>query len=262
MQLPYALRTLGQRLFRHVPVRVRSGVNRGRRWSLVTTGRGYGSGRFGRARVEVLEALLQPGECFLDLGAHKGFMSLAASRLVGPAGTVIAVEPATTNLWFLERHLRWNHANNVQIVRAAVGADSRTVKFGGQGDSLAYEVGTGDEDVPLRPVDRLLHEYGLPRPTAIKMDIEGRELDALQGGRTLLRPDVFLLISVHTRELYDRCQKLLEDAGFRLFPSHEIALRLSGVEPEWGGDHDLLAVGAERAVDASKLGELNLFRGS
>lgn len=262
MQLPYTLRTAGQRVFRHIPVRVRSGLNRGRKWSLVTTGRGYGSGRFGQARLEVLEGLIQPGECVLDLGAHKGFMSLAVSRLVGPTGTVVAVEPAPTNLWFLERHLRWNDVQNVRIVPAAVGAASATVRFGGRGDSLAYEVGSGDEEVRQRPLDRIVEEHDLPRPTAIKMDIEGRELEALQGGRPLLKPDVFLLISVHTRELYDQCAELLRNVGFRLFPSHEIARRLSGAEAEWGGDHDLLAVGPERTIDPSELAKLALFRGA
>src|SRR5690606_13230739 len=76
MQLPYHLREIGYRLLGAVPIRVRSGINRGRRWSLASTGRGYGSGRFGQDRLAALAAVVRPGETFWDLGAHKGFMTL------------------------------------------------------------------------------------------------------------------------------------------------------------------------------------------
>lgn len=261
MQLPYSVRTLGYQLLGRVPVRVRSGINQGRRWSLATTGRGYGSGSFGADRLEVLAELVRPGECVFDLGAHKGFMSLACARLVGPEGTVVAVEPGRSNLWFLRRHVAWNRAANVRIVPCAVGEEPREVAFGGRGDSLAYQVGEGDDRVELKTLPQIAREQSVPRPTVVKMDIEGQELATLRGAREVLRPDVVLLISVHGRALYDDCAALLTEAGFRLFPSREIQRRLSGEEPEWGGDHDLLAVGADRDVDEERLGRLPLLAG-
>ncbi len=259
MQLPYTIRTLGQRLFGQVRVRVRSGVNQGRRWSLVSTGRGYGSGTFGQDRLEVAQALLRPGDTVLDLGAHKGFMTLAASRLVGPEGTVVSVEPGTSNLWFLRRHVRWNRADNVRIVEAAVGETSGTVAFGGRGDSLAYQVGTGDEEVPLRSIPHILQEGDAQPPSLIKMDIEGQELAALKGAGEALTDQAALIISVHSRELYDGCAELLEARGFTLLPSWEIQRRLSGELPEWGGDDDLVAVGPRRSFDRPAVEALPLF---
>lgn len=259
MQLPYSVRTAGQRILGNVRVRVRSGINEGRRWSLVSTGRGYGSGAFGRARLEVAEALVQPGDCVLDLGAHKGFMSLAASRLVGPDGVVVAVEPGSTNLWFLRKHVSWNRAHNVRIVRAAVGSEAGTVSFGGRGDSLAYQVGVGDEEVPLMTIPDILQEADAPLPSLIKMDIEGQELAALEGAAQALSPTVALIISVHSRELYDACAALLTGRGFKLFPGWEIARRLSGEVEAWGGDDDLVAIGPDREFDREQLEALSLF---
>jgi FkbM family methyltransferase len=259
MQLPYSARTAGQRLLGNVRVRVRSGINEGLRWSLVSTGRGYGSGAFGRARLEVAEALLEPGDCVVDLGAHKGFMSLAASRLVGPDGHVVAVEPGSTNLWFLRKHVSWNRAGNVRIVRAAVGAEAGTVSFGGRGDSLAYQVGVGDEEVPLMPIPDILREAGAPLPNLIKMDIEGQELAALEGAGEALSDTVALIISIHSRELYDACAALLTRRGFNLFPGWEIRRRISGAVEEWGGDHDLVAIGPKRDFDRARLERLSLF---
>jgi len=88
MQLPFAVRDLGQRLFRQVPVRIASGINKNMKWSIVTNYRGYGSGIVGAARLEALQAIVRPGDCVWDVGAHKGFVTLAAARLVGGAGSV------------------------------------------------------------------------------------------------------------------------------------------------------------------------------
>lgn len=262
MQLPYSVRTLGQRLLSRVRVPVRSGVNRGYKWSIVSTGRGYGSGAFGRERLGALQAVVRPGDCFFDLGAHKGFITLAASRMVGPAGTVVAVEPGRSNLWFLRHHVSWNDVHNVHIVHAAVGAGAGTVAFGGRGDSLAYQVGTGDEEVPIRSVAQIVSEQGVAPPGVIKMDIEGHELHALNGALPLLRPEVALLVSVHSRQLYVGCSKLLDDIGFKLFPSYEIQRRLTGEIAEWGGDHDLLAVGSARPIDEAAIARLPLMSGA
>jgi FkbM family methyltransferase len=261
MQLPYVIRSLGHRLLGNARVRIKSGINQGFQWSVVTTGRGYGSGSFGRDRLGALQALAQPGECFLDLGAHKGFMSLAASRMVGPSGTVVAVEPGESNLWFLRKHLAWNDVRNVRVVQAAVGAGGGTVAFGGRGDSLAYQVGVGDDTVPLKSVPQIVAEEQVPPPSLIKMDIEGHELEALQGAAPLLGAEVVLLISIHSRALFEDCSKLLEEHGFKLFPSHEIARRISDPSMDWGGDHDLLAIGSGRSFDPTQIDELGLLTG-
>lgn len=260
MQLPYRVRTLGYRLLGGVPVRVRSGVNRGRRWSLVSTGRGYGSGRFGRDRIAALAALVRPGECFWDLGAHKGFVTLAASRLVGPDGLVIAVEPGPANLPFLRRHVAWNEAANVRIVPAAVGESSGPVAFGGQGDSLSYQVGVGDETVQLETIPGIMGRLDLPAPTTMKMDIESQEAAALRGALPVLRDDLVVLASIHDADLYQECRDLLLDRSFRLYESHEMALRTSGRLADWGGDHDILAIGPGRPHDPSAIRALALIR--
>lgn len=261
MQLPYHLREIGYRLLGAVPIRVRSGINRGRRWSLASTGRGYGSGRFGQDRLAALAAVVRPGETFWDLGAHKGFMTLAAARLVGPEGLVVAVEPGPVNLPFLRRHVAWNDLGNVRIVASAVGEDPGPVAFGGRGDSLAYQVGIGEVTVPLETIPGIMSRLELPVPTAIKMDIEGREAAALRGALPVLRDDLALLVSVHDAALHMECRKLLLTRGFSLYESHEMALRTSGRMPAWGGDHDLLAIGPARAHDPAAIQALDLIRG-
>lgn len=154
MQLPFAIRTLGQRLVGAIWLPIVGGVNRGLKWSIVSAGRGYGSGSFGRARIQALQAVVRPGDCVWDVGAHKGFMTLAAASMVGPTGMVVACEPSRRNRWFLLRHLRWNDVRNVTVASAALSDFDGTARFGGTGDSLAYTLRRGDEVTEVRTLPR------------------------------------------------------------------------------------------------------------
>jgi FkbM family methyltransferase len=260
MQLPYPVRVLGQRAFGDVRVRIRSGPNCGMLWSLAALGRGYGSGRFGRDRIEALACVIQGGDSFWDVGAHKGFISLAAARLVGPSGMVVAIEPASANLRFLERHLVWNGVRNVRVVPAAASDRNGIASFGGRGSSVAFRLGDGPESTPVRTIELLAVELGLGRPTILKIDVEGEEAAVLRGANRLLGTDQALLISTHSRELYEECRALLQPIGFRIYDSWEIARHRRDDTP-WTSDHDLLAVGRDRHVDATRIQALELITG-
>lgn len=261
MQLPYAIRNLGQTLFRNVRTTVAAGINEGLKWSIVTSGRGYGSGSFGVDRIEALRVVVRPGDCYWDVGAHKGFMSLAASRMVGPSGTVVSVEPSATNRWFLHHHLEWNDVRNVTVVPVALSGERGEAAFGGRGDSLAYELGRGDEIVPVRTLVDLVDDDDLPPPDVMKIDAEGQEAAILEGGGRVIPPHAAVLVSVHGRAMHEACTRILGGWGFRLFESWEMARCSADPQEPWTSDYDLLAVGPRRDVDAAALQQLALFRG-
>ena len=261
MRFPRAVRALGQSVLGGVPVPIRSGYNRGLRWSLAALGRGYGSGTFGRDRLEALEAVVRQGDTFWDLGAHKGFVTLAAARMVGPSGRVVAVEPASVNLRFLRRHLEWNGVVNARVVTAALSDRNGVSSFGGGGSSVAFHLGEGDETVPVKTLDQLAAELDVPRPGVLKLDVEGEEAAVLRGAGRLLGGDQAVLASTHSRALYEECRALLEERGFRVLDSWEIAARRSAPMRPWSSDHDLLAIGSGRRVDEQRLRALRLIAG-
>lgn len=259
MQLPYPLRRAGQRALGDMRVRIRSGRNQGYWWSVAALGRGYGSGKFARERIEALAAVLQDGDAFWDVGAHKGFITLAGSRLVGPLGVVVAIEPATDNLRFLERHLTWNAIGNVRVVPAAVSDLAGVSAIGGAGSSVAFRLGRGPERVPVRTIELLAVELDL-RPTVLKIDVEGEEAAVLRGAKRLFGTDQALLISTHSRALYEECRAQLEPNGFRIFDSWEIARHRRDGTP-WTSDHDFLAIGFDRQVEPERINALELVAG-
>jgi len=261
MQLPFAIRDVGQTLFRRIPVKVGAGINQGLKWSIVTSGRGYGSGSFGSDRIEALKAVVKPGDTFWDIGAHKGFMTLAAATMVGADGFVVSIEPSARNRWFLERHLSWNNVTNVRVVPTAISGEAGEARFGGHGDSLAYELGTGDEVVAVRTVPDVMRDFDVSAPSVIKIDAEAQEAEILAGAGAAIGSDVAMLISVHGRPLHEKVIEWLRSRDFRVFESWEMALCSADADRPWRSDYDLLAVGPTRTVDEKRIRALALFTG-
>jgi hypothetical protein len=69
--------------------------------------------------------LLASGDVCVDVGAHIGYFSLLASRLVGPHGHVYALEPAPATYAALRSNLELNGVTNVTALRVAAGDRER-----------------------------------------------------------------------------------------------------------------------------------------
>jgi FkbM family methyltransferase len=144
--------------------------------------------------VEWLRRVIKPNDTVIDVGANVGQMTLEAAHLVGPAGRVIAIEPAPGNIKILKKHISGNgFADRVTIVEAACGAHANgeiTLHiFGDHGDSIgsghnikepAHEGKWISIKVPLCSVDTLCSN-GFLKPDVIKIDVEGAELEVLRG---------------------------------------------------------------------------------
>jgi len=171
-------------------VTVRSGIARGLR--IVIEPRRekfYWSGAFEEAVQGALADELGPGQTFWDVGAHAGFFSLAAARLVGPSGRVVSFEPAPANRARLERAIESNGFGNIEVEpRALAGADEDGFLHAHGSTSMWTLVpalgGAGGVAVTCATIDTLASELGAP--DLIKLDVEGAELDVLAGGVRLL----------------------------------------------------------------------------
>ncbi len=115
-----AARSTARRIPLDKPLPVMSGPLRGARWIPDSTVRKCWLGTFEPVEQRRFVDFVRPGMTVYDLGANVGFYSLLASRLVGPTGRVIAVEPLPRNIAYLQRHVVANAATNVTIVQGAV----------------------------------------------------------------------------------------------------------------------------------------------
>lgn len=133
---------------------------------------------------EALVAALSPGAVFLDVGANAGFYTFWALAQRHEGLKVIAVEPTDV---MLER-LRYNLALNgledqVTLCACAVTPEPCEVVIEEHADNLGQtavrSVGAGKR-VPGRPLLELLHEVGVAKVDAMKIDIEGHEVPVLE----------------------------------------------------------------------------------
>ena len=159
-------------------------------------------GRYEQENVRTLEALVRTGMTVWDIGANIGQMTYVLSRLVGPAGRVLAVEPGPRNARRLTRSV--GRRKNVRIRECAVSDSARWAAFAGDGRSDAKITDAGNLLVRTVTLDNLLNTTEHP-PSIVKLDIEGHELPAFRGATRLLsevRP--ILVVEFHGAGLPER----------------------------------------------------------
>jgi FkbM family methyltransferase len=147
----------------------------------------------------LLIEFLQPGMCFVDVGAHLGYEAMLASVLVGPRGRVISFEPQ-------RQIVQWTALNlmpypQARVVEAAAGSEIGTMRFSeqdivrsafsGQGDKT--EAGCVEYQVELTKIGAALREGERP-VHAIKCDAEGADVEVLHGALDILREDRPILV--------------------------------------------------------------------
>jgi FkbM family methyltransferase len=132
---------------------------------------------------------IRKGDVVLDCGANVGVETLYALRL--GAGKVVAIEPSPVNVKVLEK----NFAKEIEQGRVIVYPKGVWDKDDVQelhlnDDTSAMDTFLLKRDhssrvvkAPLTTIDRLVQDLKLERVDFIKMDTEGAEKRALEGGR-------------------------------------------------------------------------------
>ncbi len=153
-----------------------------------------------RLRVEPREiayvlASLRPGDCAVDLGAHRGGYLYWMQKLVGKGGRVIAFEPQPALAAYLRRMAARLQLANVTVEELAVsdtpGEAVLHIPEGGPACGATLERGLLQGRSETRAVgavtlDGYLAGKGL-RPRLVKCDAEGHELRIFRGAERLLR---------------------------------------------------------------------------
>lgn len=207
----------------------------------------------------LLAKLIGKDATVLDVGAHAGQFAKLFAKLAKD-GTVYAFEPSPYARAILTTVVRLKRLYNVRVVTAGVGAEPGTLSLqtpikasGSLGFGLAH---FGDSErreplqrteVPVTTLDAFCAEHDL-RPSFIKADIEGWELQMLRGATTVLRdarPALILeVVDSHLHRAGDSRAALfrfLADAGYDRFAVSGSALRPSSDD---AGDDDYLFIAA------------------
>ena len=143
---------------------------------------------------------LKPGDTFIDVGGHFGYFTLLASRLVGPAGRVVAFEASRNTYAVLVENVR--QQPNVTAYHLALSDQHETISFFefpvlyNEFNSMDVDQFRNEKwfakfppqriDVPATRLDDVVERDNL-QPTIIKIDVEGAELKVIRGAAGTLR---------------------------------------------------------------------------
>jgi FkbM family methyltransferase len=171
---------------------------------------------------------LPPGRdyrCICDAGAAAGLFAVAACARF-PTAQVRAFEPSLRQRIILRRNLRLNGCTRqVDVIPIGLWHSTGVLDFRTHGAIGALRAATElpltlafAERVRVDSLDHVVMRHGV-RFDLIKMDIEGAELEAIEGARDTLRRDrpELLIQAYHQRDgarTFERCAARLQSLGY------------------------------------------------
>lgn len=205
-----------------------------------------------------LQRRVRPGEIVLDVGAFLGIYAILEARRAGPGGRVVALEPTPWSAAIARRHIAFNTAGaaGITLIEAAAGDTARRAVLheyeqpyvNALTEAVDVDAAPSRRTVDVVSLDSICAQLALT-PTFVRMDVQGAEIQALEGARELIRsaPPGFTIVA----EMHPQCwpafgvdaaiaQATIESLGLRAEP-------LDPGEPLFGRDaHAVLTLRERR----------------
>jgi FkbM family methyltransferase len=166
----------------------------------------YLAGEYEPEVTQVVMERVREGMIVVDGGANIGYYTLLFSHLVGVSGKVYAFEPDPAMYQALLMNIFRNALSNVEAFDYALGKTSGMALFhalGGVGSGFAQDSDIGGMHIIVQVValDSLLE--GRERVDFVKLDVEGTELDCLEGMQNIIakNPEILVIFEVNLNKL-------------------------------------------------------------
>ena len=154
---------------------------------------------------------IKKGNIVFDIGANIGYYTILASKLVGKKGRVYAFEPDERNLRLLQKNLKLNNCQNVEVIPQPVSNQTALVGFlenTSQGESKIKTSSLKGRKIKAISLDDFVKQKRIKKIDVLKMDIEGAEVLALKGGQN------FLAKTPHLKIFLECNPESLKEFGF------------------------------------------------
>jgi len=166
-------------------------------WNFISEGHSYEP-----ETCEFAESVLKAGDCFLDIGAHIGYFSILAAKIVGHNGKVLSFEPEKNNYDRLRHNIALNNQTNIKTFDIALSSEDRQgelfVNSDNDGGHALWDVrkhplnekSRSDlvkQRLTIAPLDKIIQTEPVDRIKLIKIDTEGAEHNILLGSSHTLK---------------------------------------------------------------------------
>lgn len=175
-----------------------------------------------------LRTRLSPGSMVLDVGAYVGHIGLLLSDLVDPAD-ILAFEPSPVSFLRLRENWETNGWVTDKLFQVAVGSKTGTAYVSRSSSPVTtMQVRTttseeSDHQIEMVRLDDLRDLWVGRQIGLLKIDVEGAELDVLEGAAQVLEKDRPELVMFESLEdtLNPQIQRCFLSAGYTVFQLDE-----------------------------------------
>ena len=205
--------------------------------------------------TELFKNKIKNGDIVVDIGANIVYFTLLMAKLVGNNGKTFSFEPEPKNFTILSKNVIINNYKNVVLEKKGVSDYNGTSKFflssENTGMHSLHKVDNKGKEIDIDVIkldDYFIIEGLVDRISMIKIDVEGAELQVLNGMTKILKNGKLKLLIEFIPEHLEKhgtnpsdILKILEDNNFKLYHINEKTKKL---EPK----------NAENILENSKLG--------
>lgn len=166
---------------------------------------------------------IEAGDYVLDCGSNCGIFSIYASNKVGEAGKIYSIEPGQENFKFLLENITLNKVNNVVAINNALYNSITKLNFFISREDFNSSLIFNDkqnhytsEIVNAVTLDSILFDYDIKRVDFIKIDVEGAELECLEGAKKSLSLSSKIIVAdlKSSDKNFKRILSILDEHGY------------------------------------------------
>ena len=181
---------------------IQRGAGKGLRFNGRGCSPGYIAGTSEPLEQSLISKHLGPGKVFYDVGANAGFYAVIGARAVGTEGQVYAFEPLPALTARIRENAALNSMSHLAVIEAAISARDGHIALGVDSSlSMLNSIGgavAAKEQVNVQTLRLDTFSADHRPPTLILIDIEGHEIQALEGAlQTIATHKPILMIEVH-----------------------------------------------------------------
>ena len=177
-------------------------------------------GEYSEGEVQLYKQFIRKGQTVVEVGSNIGSLTIPIAQFVGEEGKVYAFEPQRLMFQILCGNMALNNLQNVYCYNKGAGDKNTTIKI----VDKIYEEGANigafklEEKPEGYEVDVVtLDSFNIPSVDFLKVDVEGMELQVLQGAEKLIEkfnPIIYLEIDNETLETE---KQWLKAKGYKLY---------------------------------------------
>lgn len=172
---------------------------------------------------EVLFHVIKDGHTVLDIGANIGVYAMRFAR-AAPNGRVVSFEPHPASFERLQEHVRSNALQNVTVLPFGIGSKESMHRLyqvlesnSGMNRILPdapEQIELPYEEVLVKPLGKAIEGLHLSRIDLIKIDVEGFEMEVLEGSAEVIekfRPILFIELDDKNLRVHGSSARALVD---------------------------------------------------